>query len=37
MKVSQEPVKIADILKDKTFNVPLYQWVVVNSPKINTV
>lgn len=25
MKVSQEPIKIADILKDKTFNVPLYQ------------
>lgn len=25
MKVSQEPIKISDILKDKTFNVPLYQ------------
>ena len=25
MKVSQEPVKITDILKDKTFTVPLYQ------------
>lgn len=25
MKVSQEPIKIADILKDKTFTVPLYQ------------
>lgn len=25
MKVSQEPLKIADILKDKTFTVPLYQ------------
>jgi hypothetical protein len=25
MKVSQEPVKIADIIKDKTFTVPLYQ------------
>lgn len=25
MKVSQEPIKISDILKDKTFTVPLYQ------------
>ena len=25
MKVSQEPIKISDILKDKTFIVPLYQ------------
>jgi uncharacterized protein with ParB-like and HNH nuclease domain len=25
MKVSQEPVKLTDILKDKTFTVPLYQ------------
>jgi uncharacterized protein with ParB-like and HNH nuclease domain len=25
MKVSQEPLKISDILKDKTFTVPLYQ------------
>lgn len=25
MKVSQEPLKITDILKDKTFTVPLYQ------------
>lgn len=25
MKVSQEPIKISDILKDKTFAVPLYQ------------
>jgi uncharacterized protein with ParB-like and HNH nuclease domain len=25
MKVSQEPIKLSDILKDKTFNVPLYQ------------
>jgi uncharacterized protein with ParB-like and HNH nuclease domain len=25
MKVSQEPIKISDILKDKTFSVPLYQ------------
>lgn len=25
MKVSQEPIKISDILKDKTFCVPLYQ------------
>lgn len=25
MKVSQEPIQIGDILKDKTFNVPLYQ------------
>lgn len=25
MKVSQEPIKISDILKDKTFVVPLYQ------------
>ncbi len=25
MKVSQEPIKITDILKDKTFTVPLYQ------------
>ena len=24
MKVSQEPVKLTDVLKDKTFTVPLY-------------
>ena len=25
MKVSQEPLSLTDILKDKTFTVPLYQ------------
>ena len=25
MKISQEPIKISDILKDKTFTIPLYQ------------
>lgn len=25
MRVSQEPVKISDVLKDKEFEVPLYQ------------